>query len=96
MPKYSSHIVELAKRGAEARLRELIGEAKNLIELFPRLRDSFDRDELPMPFILRKGAGRARKFKPARRRRRMSAAARAKIAAAQKRRWAKIRAEKKS
>ena len=95
MPKHSSHIVELAKRGAEVRLRELMGEAKNLIELFPHLRDSFDKDELPLPFILAKGAGRARRITPTRRRRRMSAAARAKIAAAQKKRWAKIKAEKK-
>jgi hypothetical protein len=95
MAKHSSHIVELAKRGAEARLRELVGEAKNLIELFPHLRDSFDKDELPVSFILAKGADRFRTIEPARRRRRMSAAARARIAAAQKKRWAKIRAEKK-
>jgi len=84
MPKHSSHIVELAKRGAEVRLHELMGEAKNLIKLFPHLRDSFDKDELPLPFIMAKGAGRVRRITPTRRRRRMSAAARAKIAAAQK------------
>ena len=55
--KHSSHILELAKRGAEARLRELAQEAKYLVELFPHLRDSFDPDELPMPFIIAAGRG---------------------------------------
>ena len=71
MSKHPSHILEFAKRGAEARLRELVNEAKKLIELFPHLSDSFDKDELPVTFILKKRAGRVPK-KPARRRRRMS------------------------
>src|SRR5450756_420357 len=57
MPKHPSHILELAKRGAEVRLRELVNEAKNLIGLFPHLRDSFDKDELPLKFIMAEGSG---------------------------------------
>jgi hypothetical protein len=52
-----AHLFELAKRGAEVRFRELVQDAKNLIDLFPHLRDSFDPDELPLPFIIRRGAG---------------------------------------
>ena len=92
MPKHPSHILELAKRGAEVRLRELVQETKNLIGLFPHLRDSFDKDELPVGFILRKGADKAATpitRKP------LSAAARAKISAAQKKRWAKVKAGEK-
>jgi len=71
------HLVELAKRGAEARLSELIQEARYLVELFPHLRDSFDRDELPVSFILAKGAGGTKSSaKRPQRRWRMSAAAR--------------------
>jgi hypothetical protein len=56
--RQDAHLFELAKRGAEVRFRELVQEAKNLIGLFPHLRDSFDKDELPLSFILAKGAGR--------------------------------------
>jgi len=83
-------LYELAKRGAEARIRELAQETKNLIGLFPHLRDSFDKDELPVSFILATGARRARKRKPQRpqRRRRMSAAARKAVSARMKKYWA--------
>ena len=88
MPRHSSHILELAKRGAEARLQDLIHEAKLLVQLFPHLRDSFDKDELPVSFILAKGSARARKRKPERRRRRMSAVARKAVSVRMKRYWA--------
>ena len=90
MPKHSTSILELASRGAKARLRDLAFEAKNLIELFPHLHDSFDKDELPVSFII-KSAGRPA-VQRTRKRRKMSAAARAKISAAQKARWAKQKA----
>lgn len=86
MPKHPSHIIELAKRGAEVRLRELMQEAKNLIGLFPDIRDSFDKEELPLKFIMAEGSGAATKTS-GRRRRRMSAAARKAISEAQKKRW---------
>ena len=48
-----------------------------LVELFPHLRDSFDKDELPISFIVAKGSGRLTKRDGVRRkRRRMPAAAR--------------------
>jgi hypothetical protein len=49
----------LAKRGAEARLRELADELKLLFSAFPDLRKNFDPEELPIAFILKRGAGRA-------------------------------------
>jgi hypothetical protein len=96
MAKHSSHILELARKGAEARLRELVDEARMLVSSFPHLRDSFDRDELPIKFILRRGAARAAPSElpssgPKRKRRKLSAAARKAISVAQKKRWAKLR-----
>lgn len=85
-----SHLYELAKRGAEARLHELVNEGKNLLGLFPHLRDSFDSDELPLAFILAKSAGRVTRKKAARPRRRhtMSAAARKAASQRMKKYWA--------
>jgi hypothetical protein len=76
MPKHAAGILALAKRGAEARLRELVQETNYLVDLFPHLRDSFDKDELPLSFILAKGAGRLTRQEAPRRRRRTAAAAR--------------------
>jgi hypothetical protein len=69
-PTRNAHLYELAKRGAEVRLRELIQEAKNVIDLFPHLRDAYDRDELPVSFIIRRDAGRAARKNASRRPRR--------------------------
>lgn len=68
MAKQSPRILELARRGAEARLQDLIHEAKLLVQLFPHLRDSFDPDELPVSFIVAKGSGRLKKKEVAGRR----------------------------
>ena len=81
MPKHSSHILESARRNAELRFRDLLQEARLLVQLFPDLRDAFDADELPISFIVARGSGRLRKTQDARRRRtvrrpRTSAAAR--------------------
>lgn len=57
--KRDAHMMELAKRGAEARLDDLAHEARILIDLFPHLRDNVDKDELPLNFILRQGRDRA-------------------------------------
>jgi hypothetical protein len=84
-------MIELAKRGAEVRFRELSHEAKNLIDLFPHLRNAFNDDELPVSFVIAKGSGQ---LKPAKadsnghRRRRMSAAARKAVSRRMKRYWA--------
>ena len=90
MPRHSSQILDLAKRGAEARLQDLIHEAKMLMDLFPHLQDSFDKDELPISFIMAKGSGRLTK-KPAegrKGRRGMSAAARKAVSQRMKKYWA--------
>lgn len=60
MPKQTrdAHLYVLAKRGAESRLRELLDELKLLTTTFPHLRDSFDPDELPVPFIIARGAAK--------------------------------------
>ena len=88
MAKYAPHILELAKRGADSRFRELLDELKFLTLSFPHLRDSFDRDDLPVTFILRRGRDKARVLNAPRKRRKMSARGRAAISAAQKARWA--------
>jgi len=60
MPRSRRHtqLLDLAKRGAEARLRELTQEINYLIDLFPDVRDTFDRDELPLPFIIARSSMR--------------------------------------
>lgn len=93
MAKYPIHILDLAKRGAEARFRELLDELNVLTLSFPHLRDAVDRDDLPIKFILRRGRDKA-SAPPTRRK--MSAKARKAIGDAQRKRWAaKKAAEKK-
>ena len=58
MAKHSAHILDLARTGAETRFRELMDEAKLLVQSFPHLRDAFDPDELPISFRLRSAAER--------------------------------------
>jgi len=74
MAQHSSHMLELAKRGAALRLRELANEVNVLLSAFPDLHDAFDADELPVSFIVRRDARRAR-AKAVRRQKPMSAAA---------------------
>jgi hypothetical protein len=95
MAKHSSHILDLAKRGAEARLSDLVHEAKLLVQLFPHLRDSFDKDELPISFIVKKDSGRLTKGRVARRRK-MSASARKAVSQRMKKYWAGKRKAKKA
>jgi hypothetical protein len=54
MADHSAHVLELARRGAALRLRELANEFTLILELFPDLGDSFDADELPVSFILKR------------------------------------------
>ena len=76
-PRRNAQLLDLAKRGAEARLGELTQEIKYLIDLFPDVRDSFDRDELPLPFIIAERGSVGWKGSTRQpRRRRMSASAR--------------------
>jgi hypothetical protein len=83
-----------ARRGAEARFRELAEEAKHLLKVFPDLSASFDEDELPLNFILRKGAGKSA-TRVRRRRRKMTAAQRKAVSARMKKYWASRRASKR-
>jgi len=96
--KQHPQLYELAKLGAQARLQDLIHEAKLLIDLFPHLRDSVDRDELPASFLLKRGRDRAdakalgRPGRPGRKKRKKphwTAAQRAAVAARMKKYWAK-------
>ena len=52
-------MLELAKRAAALRLRELANELDLLLRAFPDLHDAFDADELPVSFIVRRDARRA-------------------------------------
>jgi hypothetical protein len=91
--KKNAHLYELAKLGAHAQLSELLQEARLLIGLFPHLRDSFDKDELPVNFILRRGRDRARA--KARTKPRWPAAKRQAAAARMKKYWATRRKSNK-
>ena len=94
MAKHSSQILQLAKRGADVRFRELLDELKFLTLSFPHLRDAVDRNDLPVKFLLRRGEEKAGPIQAARSRRTMSAKARKAISDAQKARWAKSKASK--
>ncbi len=45
---------------ARARIRVLVGEIRRLTATFPELHEAWDEDELPIRFLLRRGADRAR------------------------------------
>jgi hypothetical protein len=95
MAKHSSHILELAKRGAALRLRELANELDVLLGAFPDLDDVFDDDELPVSFIVRRDARRAR-TDALRRQRPMSAAAKRSVSKRMKKYWTERRTERKT
>ncbi len=93
--KTNEHLMELAKRGAKAQLADLVHEIKLLLNMFPHLHDSFDKDELPIPFLLKRAArARSKDTSDAEtgKKRVLSAAARRAISNAQKKRWAAHRA----
>jgi len=52
MPKHTVPFLDLAKRGAEMPLQDLLQELRYLIDLFPHLRDSFDEGDLPVGFLI--------------------------------------------
>lgn len=89
-------MLELAKRGAEVRLQEIVHEARNLLELFPHLRDSFDPDELPLSFIIAEGARQAGEPPSVASKPRMSAARRKAVGERMKRYWAERRKTNKT
>ena len=88
MPK-AFDLKSYARHGAKARLRELAEEAKQILTIFPDLSASIDEDELPVNFILRKGARQpAAATGVRRRRRRMSAAQRKAVGERMRKYWA--------
>jgi hypothetical protein len=66
--KRFAHLYDLTKSEADAYVRDMAMEAKLLAKLFPHLRDSFDRDELPISFLLKVGARRPARRKGVRKR----------------------------
>jgi hypothetical protein len=89
MPRHPSHILELAKRGADHRYQELKAEIQSLVNHFPHLR-GHSGGPLSAPVETVKRAIRRR------RRRKMTEAARKRISEAQKKRWAARRKAKKT
>ena len=86
MPKPSFHILELAKRGAEHRYRELKAELAALVKMFPHLGSAVSP---AMP-------ARTNEVRTPVRRRRMSPAARKAVSQRMKRYWAKRRKAKRA
>jgi hypothetical protein len=86
MAKHSSHILDLARKGAEHRYQELKAEIAGLVKNFPHLGRGATS---------KASDGKDGKATGVRRRRKMSAKARAAISAAQKARWAKQKATAK-
>jgi hypothetical protein len=91
MAKHSSHILELARKGADHRYQELKAEIASLEKHFPHLSEP---REGRGPKNAQVSASPAEASPPPRKRRRMSAAARKKISDAQKARWAKQKGKK--
>jgi hypothetical protein len=59
VPGPPASTLEVAKLNAEARFRELMDELRLLTMSFPHLREAFDPEELPIAFLLKRGADRA-------------------------------------
>lgn len=98
MARHSPQLLELARRGAELQLRDLVQEIRYLIDLFPHLRDSFNEDDLPLPFIIGRDAARSAKAgdeRPGQRKGRLSGAGRKAVGARTKKDWSARRETKK-
>jgi hypothetical protein len=92
MAKHSSHIIEMARKGAEHRYRELKEELASLAKHFPHVAGKAVSRSAA---ALAAGGKAAMNELAPRKRRKMSAKARAKISAAQRARWAKQKAGEK-
>lgn len=89
MPLSREQLHTLARRGAAARIAELKAEISAILRAFPRVR-SDHAGAKEVPFL--RGVSVPRK--PRRKRSKLSAVGRARIAAAQRKRWAIIKAKK--
>ena len=94
MAKHSSHILELARRGAHHRYAELKAELDSLVRHFPELRRAVVKRGRKAIKDAAVAVQHAMEETP-KPKRKMSAAARKKIGDAQRKRWAKVKAEKK-
>jgi hypothetical protein len=92
MAKHSSHVLDMARKGAEHRYQELKEELASLVKHFPHVAG---RVVSRSAAALSAGGKAAMQELAPRKRRKMSVKARAKISAAQKARWAKLRAGEK-
>ena len=93
MAKHSPHILDLARKGAEHRYAELKSEIATLVKHFPYLtKRSVSRGA---DLLARGGQAASMAGPTPKKRRKMLAKARAAISAAQKARWAKLKASAK-
>lgn len=93
MPKHSPHILDMARKGAEHRYEELKSEISRLVRNFPHLAHRAGKVMAREAAALSEGGRAAMKELVApRKRRKMSAKARAAMSASQKARWAKRKA----
>jgi hypothetical protein len=93
MAKHSTHILELARKGAEHKYQELKAEIAQLVKSFPHLADARRTVSRGAAAISRRGRAAVvalggKETLPKPKRRKMSAKARKAISDAQKRRWA--------
>lgn len=96
MAKHSSHVLEMARKGAEHRLEELKTEITSLIKAFPHLAGRQGRRLARGTAGLANAAKATLKMAAGRRKRsKMSAAARKAVSARMKKYWAAKRAAKK-
>ena len=96
MAKHSSHILDMARKGAEHRYEELKTEIARLIKNFPHLASRAGKAVSREATALSAG-GRAaiEELRAPRKRRKMSAKARKAIGDAQRKRWAKTKSDAK-
>jgi len=92
MAKHPSHILELARKGADHRYQELKAEIASLEKHFPHLGGPREGRGPKSAHVAASPAEGS--THPPRKRRTMSAAARKKISDAQKARWAKQKGKK--
>jgi hypothetical protein len=93
MAQHSSHILDMARKGAEHRYVELKSEIAHLVKHFPHLaKAAVSRD---VEVLARGGRAASMEGPTPRKRRKMSAKARKAISKAQKARWAQQKAAKK-
>jgi hypothetical protein len=95
MAKHSSHILDMARKGAEHKYQELKAEIAALVKNFPHLAGQTGRTVSRGATALSKRGKAAIADLLPRKRRKMSAKARKAISAAQKARWAKAKAGEK-